>query len=142
MPAARKKKRQDAPAASRGLDARRLAAATPPASVTALAQRIEHDAGLYAGPFGLRIECLDAVHILGEVQNNRFIATLAREACPAAPRQDRRAVVTRHGDCADDILCMARDDDADRDLAIVRSVGRIQRPASFIKPDLSFHHGT
>jgi ParB family chromosome partitioning protein len=65
MPAARKKKRQDAPAASRGLDARRLAAATPPASVTALAQRIEHDGGsvlaTYRDPLGSRWQLLAAL---------------------------------------------------------------------------------
>lgn len=65
MPTARKKKRQDAPPASRGLDARRLAAATPPAAVTALAQRIEQDGGsalaIYRDPLGSRWQVLAAL---------------------------------------------------------------------------------
>jgi ParB family chromosome partitioning protein len=65
MPAARKKKRQEAPAASRGLDARRLGTATPPASVTALAQRIEHDGGsvlaTYRDPLGSKWQILAAL---------------------------------------------------------------------------------
>lgn len=65
MPTARKKKRQDAPAASRGLEARRLAAATPPAAVTALVQRIERDGGsalaTYRDPLGSRWQVLAAL---------------------------------------------------------------------------------
>lgn len=65
MPTARKKKRQDAPAASRGLEARRLAAATPPAAVTALVQRIERDGGsalaTYRDPLGSRWQILAAL---------------------------------------------------------------------------------
>ena len=51
-----KKKRAVAPAASRGLDARRLASATPPASVAALGRAIEDDGGsvlaTYRDPLG------------------------------------------------------------------------------------------
>jgi ParB family chromosome partitioning protein len=65
MPTARKKKRQGAPAASRGLDARRLASATPPAAVTALAHRIEQDGGAvltsYRDPLGSRWQILAAL---------------------------------------------------------------------------------
>jgi ParB family chromosome partitioning protein len=65
MPTARKKKRQEAPAASRGLDARRLATATPPASVAALAGRIEHDGGAvlatYRDPLGSQWQILAAL---------------------------------------------------------------------------------
>ena len=52
----RKKKPDDAPAASRGLDARRLASATPPTSVDTLARTIEDDGGavlaVYRDPLG------------------------------------------------------------------------------------------
>ncbi len=55
MPRAKKKK-ADAPAATRGLDARRLASATPPTSVATLAQTIEDDGGsalaAYRDPLG------------------------------------------------------------------------------------------
>ncbi len=51
-----KKKRAVAPAASRGLDARRLASATPPASVVTLGRTIEDDGGsvlaTYRDPLG------------------------------------------------------------------------------------------
>lgn len=52
----RKKKPDDAPAASRGLDARRLASATPPTSVDTLARTVEDDGGavlaVYRDPLG------------------------------------------------------------------------------------------
>ena len=51
MPRAKKKK-AEVPAASRGLDARRLTSAAPPASVATLAQTIEDDGGWPASPNG------------------------------------------------------------------------------------------
>ena len=63
--AARKKKKASAPAASRGLDARRLAAATPPVSVTTLARTIEDDGGVvlstYRDPLGSHWQMLAAL---------------------------------------------------------------------------------
>ena len=49
--AARKKKKASAPAASRGLDAWRLAAATPPVAVATLARTIEDDGGVVLGTY-------------------------------------------------------------------------------------------
>ena len=52
----RKKKRPTAPAASRGLDARRLGTASPPVAVETLARTIEDDGGsvlaMYREPLG------------------------------------------------------------------------------------------
>ena len=63
--AARKKKTASAPAASRGLDARRLAAATPPVSVATLGRTIEDDGGIvlatYRDPLGSHWQMLAAL---------------------------------------------------------------------------------
>ena len=60
-----RKKKVRAEAGSRGLDARRLAAATPPASVTTLAERIEEDGGgvlaTYRDPLGSHWQLLAAL---------------------------------------------------------------------------------
>ncbi|MBC7894428.1 MAG: ParB N-terminal domain-containing protein [Cytophagaceae bacterium] len=65
MPA--RKKKVKAEAASRGLDARRLASTSPPASVTALAERIEEDGGsvlaTYRDPLGSNWQMLAALPI-------------------------------------------------------------------------------
>jgi ParB family chromosome partitioning protein len=66
MPRAKKKKPQVEPA-SRGVDARRLATASPPASVTALAEMIEADGGsalaVYRDPLGGHWQILAALPI-------------------------------------------------------------------------------
>ena len=65
MPTARKKKRQEAPASTRGLDARRLASTAPPTSVSALGERIERDGGsvlaTYRDPLGSKWQILAAL---------------------------------------------------------------------------------
>jgi ParB family chromosome partitioning protein len=70
MPAAKKRakrKRPTAPAASRGLDARRLASATPPISVETLGRTIELDGGsvlaTYRDPIGSHWQLLAALPI-------------------------------------------------------------------------------
>ena len=63
----RKKKKEAAPAASRGLDARRLASTQPPASVETLASKIEKDGGsvlaTYRDPLGSHWQLLAALPI-------------------------------------------------------------------------------
>src|SRR5689334_4434694 len=63
----KKKKRATAPAESRGLDARRLAAATPPTAVETLARTIEDDGGsalaTYRDPLGGHWQILAALPI-------------------------------------------------------------------------------
>ncbi|HEY9230042.1 MAG TPA: hypothetical protein VIP11_25545, partial [Gemmatimonadaceae bacterium] len=62
-----KKKKEAAPAASRGLDARKLASTQPPASVDALARTIEKDGGSvlaqYRDPLGSNWQLLAALPI-------------------------------------------------------------------------------
>ena len=64
-PAKRKKKKDDAPVASRGLDARRVNSTAPPAAVQALAERIERDGGtaigIYRDPLGGNWQILAAL---------------------------------------------------------------------------------
>ena len=69
MPATKrtKKKAPAAPAASRGLDARRIASASPPASVESLAKKIESDGcsvlATYRDPLGSHWQLLAALPI-------------------------------------------------------------------------------
>jgi ParB family chromosome partitioning protein len=66
MPRAKKKK-VAAPAASRGLEARRLASTAPPPSVEALGAQIEEDGGsvlaMYRDPLGSNWQLLAALPI-------------------------------------------------------------------------------
>jgi ParB family chromosome partitioning protein len=67
MAAKKKKAKQSAPPASRGLDARRLASAQPPTSVETLARTIEDDGGaalaVYRDPLGSHWQILAALPI-------------------------------------------------------------------------------
>ncbi len=67
MPLRAKKKRPAVEPASRGVDARRLASAAPPASVAALARTIEDDGGsalaIYRDPLGGHWQILAALPI-------------------------------------------------------------------------------
>ena len=67
MAARKKKAKESAPPASRGLDARRLASAQPPTSVEALARTIEDDGGsalaIYRDPLGSHWQILAALPI-------------------------------------------------------------------------------
>ena len=61
----KKKKRETAPAQSRGLEARRLGSATPPTAVQTLARTIEDDGGsvlaTYRDPLGSHWQILAAL---------------------------------------------------------------------------------
>jgi ParB family chromosome partitioning protein len=67
MPAAKRKKKASAPAASRGLDARRLASTDPPAAIARLSERIAEDGGdvigTYRDPLGGNWQVLAALPI-------------------------------------------------------------------------------
>src|SRR5215212_5895496 len=67
MAAKKKKAKESVPAASRGLDARRLASAQPPTSVETLARTIEDDGGsalaIYRDPLGSHWQILAALPI-------------------------------------------------------------------------------
>lgn len=56
----------------------------------------------------------------------------------AAARQQRRTVAAESGHGGDGILDLARDDDPDRHLAVVRGIGRVERAAAGIEPHPAF----
>ena len=101
------------------------------------AQRVEHDARLHAREAPLGIDRDHAVHVFREIEHDRHVAALAGEARAAAAPEDRRLVRAADRDRALDVLAVARDHDADRRLAIVRSVGRIQRAAARVEADFA-----
>ena len=89
-------------------------------------QTIENNARLHARPPRVRIEGDDAVHVLRTVDDDRDVATLAGEAGAAAASDDRRAVTAADAHGRDDVIGVAREDDAQRHLAVIRSVRRVQ----------------
>ena len=105
----------------------------------ARAKRVENDAGLHARDALLDVELENPVHVLREVEHDRDVAALAGEARARAAREDRRVErsARRHG--RTHIVVVPRNDDADRHLAVVRGIGRVQRAAAAVEADFAAH---
>jgi len=102
---------------------------------------IEHDSGLDAGDAAGRIDLKNLRHVLGEVENNRYVAALAGERCAPAPAEEWRTELAAERDRRQDIVNIAGKDYADGDLAVVGAVGRVEGTAAGIKPDLAANLG-
>ncbi len=77
------------------------------------------------------------MQVLREVDHDRVVDRLAGEARAAAARQDRGAVLVADAVGGDDVVERPRDHHADRRLAVVRGVGRVQRARRGVEPDLA-----
>ena len=84
------------------------------------ARLADHGACLGVGVADLR-------EVLGVVDDYREVDRLAGQAGPAAAVDDRRAELVTGPVGGDDIVQRLGDDDADRDLPVVRGVGGVQR---------------
>ena len=100
-------------------------------------QRVEDDARLHAREPALGIDLEDPVHVLREIEHHGDVAALAGEAGAGAARQDRRVERAARRHRRDHIVRVAGDDEADRDLAVVGAVGRVERAAAAVEADLA-----
>jgi len=106
-----------------------------------VAKVIEHNSGLDAGDAAGRIDLKNLRHVLGEVENNRYVATLSGERCASATAEKRRTELAAERDGGKYIVHVARKNHANRHLAVVRAVGRVQGAAAGIEPDLAANLG-
>ena len=90
------------------------------------------------GPIADGIEINDPVHILV-----KSITTATLQHCPArlvpAPRQNGRAKFAAGSDDGHNVVLVSRDHQPDGHLAVVRRVGRVERPAAPIKTNFTAH---
>src|SRR3954467_9776844 len=82
-------------------------------------ERIENNARLEPGAAPTGVDLQQPVAVLGEIDDNRDIATLPREARATAPIRDRCAEASADLDRRHSIARVAREDDADRHLPVV-----------------------
>ena len=115
----------------------RVRAEVQPLRFRRIAQVVEHAAGLDGRRLTRRVDRLRRVHVLREIHDDRDVATLTRQARPPAAREHGRAELPEQLDRRDDVACRTRDDDADRCLAIVSAVRRIERPRPRVDPHLA-----
>src|SRR5207244_1666026 len=109
--------------------------AVPPLRL--LAEVVEHHARLHArqAPFGIDLD--DAVQVLRAIDDDRDIRALAGEARTAAARQHGAVVLAAHRNGRLDVLDRPGEDDADRNVAVVRAGGRVQHAVAGAEPDFA-----
>ena len=100
-------------------------------------EHVEVAAGLDDGEAGHGVDVHDPVEVLRAVDDDCDIGSLSGEARAAAACGDRRAVAPARRDGRDDVVDGRRHDDPDRDLAVVRRVGRVRGPAPGVEADLA-----
>jgi hypothetical protein len=101
-----------------------------------LTELVEHQPRLDAGPTLLDVHFEHAIEVFREVDDDRDVAALACQRRAAAAREDRRPIRPRHFDRRDHVVNRARDDDPDRNLAIVGGVGRVECAAPLVEAHL------
>ena len=102
-----------------------------------VAEMIEHHSGLDPGNAPRRIDLQDVAHVLREIQDHGNVAALAGKRGAASAAEDGRAILARQRDCGDDVIDIARQNYADRNLAIVGAVGGVQGAAAGVETDLA-----
>src|SRR5690242_10511040 len=102
-----------------------------------VAKVVEYDSGLDAGDAAGGIDLEDAMHVAGEIENDRDIAALAGERGSAAAAEKRGAEFAAHGNRGKDIVGIAGKNHANRHLAIIRPVGGVEGAAAVIEADVT-----
>ena len=102
-----------------------------------VAEMIEHDAGLHACDAARGIDLEDARHVLGKVQHHRNIAALTGQRRAATTAEQGRAEFAAHGNGGENIVRVMGKDYADGDLAVVGTVGGVERTAAVVEANLA-----
>ncbi len=106
-----------------------------------VSEMIEDDSGLHARDAPLGIDLEDISHVLREIENDGDVAALSGERGAAAAAKERSTEVATNGDGRENIVGIARKNNADRNLAVVGAVGRVERAAAVVEADVPAHAG-
>ena len=90
--------------------------------------------------FCRRVEFENRVHVFREVHDHGHIAALAGQAGAAAAREHRCAQLAAGGHGGDYVGLIQRHHQPDGHLAVVGSVGGVERARSLVEADLAAHH--
>ena len=102
-----------------------------------VAEMVENDSGLHACDSARRIDLEDLRHVLREIENDGDIAALPGERSSSTAAEQWRAELAAESDCSENVVGVARKHNSDRDLTIVRSVGRIKSTALIVETDVT-----
>ena len=106
-----------------------------------LADAVEHDAGLDVDGAGGGIDGAHAAHVLGEVEDDGDVAALAGERGAGSAGEDGGVEGAAGCDGGDDVGFVARDDDADGNVAVVGGVGGVEGFGGGVEADLAADAG-
>ena len=85
-----------------------------------------------------RIDLNDPIHVFGVIDDDRDVAALPGETRASPARSDRRAELAAERERLQNILFVARDDDAKRHLAIIRAIGGVESAVPVVEAHLAF----
>src|SRR4051812_9801502 len=102
-------------------------------------EKVEHASRLHAGALRSRIELDDVAHVFREVEDHGHVAALAAKAGAAAATEHGSSELAGDLHRLDDVVLVARDDDADRRLPIVGCIRGIKGSAAVVKADFAFY---
>ena len=105
----------------------------------AVAKRVEYNTRLHPREFPIRIDFEDLVHVLREIEHYRDVAALPGQARTGAARQNRRTVLFARRNRGNHISGIARYHQANRNLAVIGTIGRVESTAATIEPHFPAH---
>src|SRR5580693_7905781 len=88
-----------------------------------VAEGVEHDSGLHTGDAARGIDLENLIHVAGKIEDDGDVAALSGERGAAAAAEQRRIEFTAERDCGDYVVNVAGKNYADRNLAVVGTVG-------------------
>jgi hypothetical protein len=100
-------------------------------------QMIQDDAGLHTGDALRGINFKDLCHVLREIEHHGDVAALAGKRSSAAPAEDWCSELTCKCDSGDNVIDVAWENNSDRDLAVIGTVGSVESATAGVKADLS-----
>ena len=100
-------------------------------------QMIENYPGLNSRKPLLRIKFENLRHVSRKIEHHSDIATLPRKRSSSATAKHGRAVLAADGDRCDYFVDISRKHDTDRNLAVIRSIGRVKSTAAVIETNVA-----
>ena len=106
-----------------------------------LAQAIEDDAGIDGGELAFGVERAEPVHVLRVIENDGDIGALAGQAGASAAGQHGGAEGAAGRERSLHVGGVARQHNADGELAIVGGIGGVERARAHVEADFAADHG-
>jgi hypothetical protein len=109
------------------------------------AKGVKHHSWLHAGDAAGGIDFENPRHVLREIEDDGDVAALAGERCAGATAEKRCAELAAERDRGENVIGIAREDDADGNLAVVGTIGGVEGACAAVETDVilpsAWHRG-